>query len=163
MISATGIASTYQGRHMKNIACLCLGIMGLIGLAAPSFAQGPRAQIEAANAKFTALAAQGDSAGLAGLYAKDGAVMPVGGEPIRGTEAVAKFWAGALASGVAAVELKTVEVYGLGRTATEVGEYTLRDKAGKMLDRGKYIVIWKHEDGGWKLLRDMFSTNLPKT
>ena len=79
----------------------------------------------------------------------------------RGSEAIAKFWQSAFASGVAAIELKTVEVYGQDTTATEVGEYALRDKVGKVLDRGKYIVIWRHDDGQWKLLRDMFSSNVP--
>jgi ketosteroid isomerase-like protein len=134
--------------------------MALIGFTTASFAAEVRAAIEAANAKFSALAAQGDGATLAGLYAKDGAVMPAGSAPVRGAEAIAKFWQGAFASGVAAIELKTVEVYGQGPTATEVGEYALRDKAGKLLDRGKYIVIWHNEGGQWKLLRDMFSTNL---
>ena len=146
---------------MKNGACLCLAVMALIGFATPSLAAGVRAAIEAANAKFSALAAQGDGAALAKLYAKDGAVMPAGSEPIRGTEAIAKFWQSAFASGVAAIELKTVELYGEGMTAAEVGEYALRDKVGKVLDRGKYVVIWRHDDGEWKLLRDMFSTNMP--
>ena len=146
---------------MKNAACLCLAVMALIGFATPSLAADVRAAIEAADAKFSALVAQGDGAALARLYAKDGAVMPAGSAPIHGTEAIAKFWQSALASGVAAVELKTVEVYGQGVTATEVGEYALHDKVGKVLDRGKYIVIWRHEDGQWKLLRDMFSTNEP--
>ncbi len=87
--------------------------------------------------------------------------MPAGGEPARGTQAIQKFWQGAIASGVAGVELKTVELYGGGKTATEVGEYALLDKAGKTLDRGKYIVIWKQEGGDWKLLRDMFFSNQP--
>ena len=139
----------------------CFAVLGLIGSATPSLAEGVRSQIQAANAKFVAVAAQGNGAALAGLYAKDGAVMPAGFEPIRGTEAIAKFWSSALASGVAAIELTTVEVYGRGPTATEVGEYALRDKTGKTLDKGKYIVIWKHEGNGWKVLRDMFSTNLP--
>ena len=146
---------------MKNGARLGLiAAMALIGFALPSFAAGVRAAIESANAKFSALAARGDGPALAGLYAKDGAVMPAGSEPIRGTQAIAKFWQGALDSGVAAIDLKTVEVYGEGTTATEVGEYALRDKAGKVLDRGKYIVIWRQQDGQWKLLRDMFSTNV---
>jgi ketosteroid isomerase-like protein len=132
--------------------------MALIGFASPSRAAEVRAAIESANAKFSALAAQGDGAALAGLYATDGAVMPAGSEPIRGSQAIAKFWQSALDSGVAAIELKTVEVYGQGTTATEVGEYALHDK---VLDRGKYIVIWRHQDGQWKLLRDMFSTNVP--
>ena len=148
---------------MKNCAALCLAIIALIGLNTPSFAAeaGVRAAIDSANAKFVALAAKGDSAALAELYAKDGAVMAAGSEPVRGTQAIAKFWGGAIASGVTGVEVKTLEVYGSGKTATEVGEYTLLDKEGKTLDRGKYIVIWKHEDSGWKLFRDMFSTNLP--
>jgi ketosteroid isomerase-like protein len=146
---------------MKNCACLCLAAMALIGFATASLAAGVRTAIEAADAKFSSLAAQGDGTALSTLYAKDAAVMPAGQEPIRGTEAIAKFWQSALASGVAAIELKTIEVYGQGKTATEVGEYALRDKAGKVLDRGKYIVIWRNDDGEWKLLRDMFSTNMP--
>jgi len=146
---------------MKNSACLSLAVMALIGCITPSLAADARAAIEAANAKFSALAAQGDGAKLAGLYAKDGAVMPAGSEPLRGTEAIAKFWQSAFTSGVAAIDLKTVEVYSQGATATEVGEYALRDKTGKLLDRGKYIVIWHNEGGQWKLLRDMFSTNAP--
>ncbi len=146
---------------MKNRVCLYLALVTVIGFATPSLAAGARAAIEAANAKFSALAAQGDGATLAALYAKDGAVMPAGSDPIRGTEAIAKFWQSAFASGVTAIELKTIEVYGQGATASEVGEYALRDKAGKLLDRGKYIVIWHDEGGQWKLLRDMFSSNVP--
>jgi uncharacterized protein (TIGR02246 family) len=146
---------------MKNLARLCLAFTALIALSAPAFADAVREGIEAANAKFAELAAHGDAAGLASLYATDGAVMPAGSEPVRGAQAIQKFWAGALASGVAAIELKTVEVYGQGKTATEVGEYALRDKSGKMLDHGKYVVVWRQKNGEWKLLRDMFSSNVP--
>ena len=119
-----------------------------------------RSAIEAANAQFSAAAAKGDAAALAALYTVDGQVMPAGSDPVRGQAAIQKFWAGALNSGVAAVVLKTVEVYGHGRVATEVGEYQLQDKGGKTLDHGKYIVIWRSVGDGWKLLRDMFSTNV---
>ena len=135
------------------LACTCL--------TPAAFADGVKAAIEAANAQFSAAAAKGDGAALAALYSLDGQVMPAGSDPIRGTEAIQKFWQGALDSGVAAIGLKTIDVFGHGPTATEVGEYELRDKAGKVLDHGKYIVVWQHADGKWKLLRDMFSTNVP--
>jgi uncharacterized protein (TIGR02246 family) len=135
------------------LACLCL--------APAAYADSARTAIEAANVQFSAAAAKGDGAALAALYSKDGQVMPAGSAPIRGTEAIQKFWQGALDSGVAAVSLKTIDVFGRGPTATEVGEYELHDKAGAVLDHGKYIVIWRHVDGTWKLLRDMFSTNVP--
>jgi ketosteroid isomerase-like protein len=127
----------------------------------PAYADGVKAAIEAANVQFSAVAAKGDGAALASLYAPQAQVMPPGSAPIRGPEAIQKFWQGAFDSGISAVDLKTLEVFGRGPTATEVGEYELRDKAGKSLDHGKYIVVWQHVDGQWKLLRDMFSTNVP--
>jgi len=120
-----------------------------------------RPAIEAANAQFSAAAARGDGSGLAALYAADGQVLPAGGEVIQGTDSIQKFWQGALDSGIAAIGLKTLEVFAHGSTATEVGQYELRDKAAKVLDHGKYIVVWRGEGGKWKLLRAMFSTNVP--
>ena len=133
--------------------------LACLWLTPAAFADGVKAAIKAANVQFSAAAAKGDGAALAALYSPDGQVMPAGSDPIRGAEAIQKFWQGALDSGVAAIGLKTVEVFGQGSTATEVGEYELHDKAGKVLDHGKYIVVWQHTDGKWALLRDMFSTN----
>ena len=136
---------------VASIGCVCQA----------AYADGVRSAIEAANAVFSAAAAKGDGAGMAALYVAEGQVMPAGSEPIRGTAAIQKFWQGALDSGIAGVGLKTLEVFAQGATATEVGQYELRDKAGKVLDHGKYVVVWRHESGKWKLLRDMFSTNVP--
>lgn len=131
----------------------------IVCLASPVYADEVRSAIEAANAQFSASAAKGDGAGLAALYTADGQVLPAGSEPVRGFDAIQKFWQGALDSGVAGVALKTIEIFGHGQTATEVGQYELRDKAGNVIDRGKYIVVWRHEGGKWKLQRDMFSSN----
>jgi len=139
-------------------AAVCLAATHLTPAA---YADGTKSAIEAANAQFSAAAAKGDGAAMAALYAADGQVMPAGSNPIRGTEAIQKFWQGVLDSGIATVELKTVEVFGHGPIATEVGAYKLRDKAGKELDHGKYIVVWRRVEGQWKLLLDMFSTNVP--
>jgi uncharacterized protein (TIGR02246 family) len=130
-------------------------------LSRTAHADATRAAIEAANARFAAAAAQADGAALAALYTPDAQVMPAGSGPITGREAIQKFWQGALDSGIGSIGLKTLEVFGQGPTATEVGQYELRDKTGKILDQGKYIVIWRHSNGVWNLLRDMFSTNAP--
>ncbi len=145
---------------LTGLICTVAFVAGMC-LTPAAYADAVKAAIEAANAQFSAAAAKGDGAALVALYSPDGQVMPAGSEPVRGTEAIQKFWQGALDSGVAAIVLKTVEVFGHGPTATEVGEYELRDKTGKVLDHGKYIVVWRHVDGNWKLLRDMFSTNIP--
>jgi hypothetical protein len=54
---------------------------------------------------FAAAAAKADSASIAALYSLDAQVMPAGNEPIRGREAIERFWRGALDSGIAAVRL----------------------------------------------------------
>jgi ketosteroid isomerase-like protein len=63
--------------------------------------------------------------------------------------------------GVKRAQLDTREVEGHGDTAIEVGAYTLFGEGDQALDNGKYIVIWKKEDGQWKLHRDIFNSNLP--
>lgn len=44
-----------------------------------------------------------------------------------------------------------------------VYEMTFKDASGKMkMDKGKYLTLWKREaDGTWKMLYDMFNSDLP--
>ncbi len=119
-----------------------------------------RGAITAVNAAVGAAFAKGDAAAVAGFYAPDGQVLPVGMDPVKGTEALKTFWQGAMKAGVAGVTLSTIEVYPAGNTATEVGTYVLTDKSGKQIDHGKYVVIWRKVGLQWKLLRDIFSTNV---
>jgi ketosteroid isomerase-like protein len=53
-------------------------------------------------------------------------------------------------------------VNGNGETAWEDGRYTLLGTNGSTMDDGKYIVVWKHEADGWKMYRDMWSSNSPQ-
>ncbi len=84
------------------------------------------------------------------------------GKPIAGTDAIRKFWKEKFDAGLTGANLKTLEVYigSDGETATEVGQYKL--VAGyKPADEGKYVVIWKHTQEGWKLHRNILTTHHP--
>jgi ketosteroid isomerase-like protein len=35
------------------------------------------------------------------------------------------------------------------------------DKSGKTADQGTYMVVWRHEDGKWRLFRDNFASSVP--
>jgi len=120
-----------------------------------------RAEIEAANRQFEAAAAKGDGKAVAALYTASGQALPAGSGVVSGTEALAAFWQGVLDSGVKGVRLKTLEVDSAGEMAHEVGEYQLLDAAGKILDQGKYVVIWKKDGGRFKLHRDIWTTSMP--
>jgi hypothetical protein len=56
-------------------------------------------------------------------------------------------------------KLTTLEVEAHGDSAHEVGAYELSDASGKVLDRGKYVVIWKRDAARWKLHRDIWTTS----
>ncbi len=137
--------------------------LGVVLMAGPvtAQAQGPRAAIEAANAKFSADYAKGDAAAVAAHYTAAGQAFPPNGEIARGREAIQKLWKGAMDAGVKGVKLITLEVEAHGDTAHEVGTYVLVGEGGKTLDNGKYIVIWKRDGGLWKLHRDIWNTSMP--
>lgn len=119
-----------------------------------------RQEIESANRAFEATFARGDAEGMASLYTRNGQLLPTGSRIVSGREAVAGFWQGAFDMGLTRAELETVEVEGRGDTAVEVGRYTLSGAGGQVMDRGKYIVVWKQEDGQWKLHRDIWNTSV---
>ena len=115
--------------------------------------------IVAANQKFMLAFGRGDAAGVAGLYAEDGQVLPPSSEPITGRPGIQAFWQGAMDMGIQAAKLETLEVVHHGDAAYEVGRYALEGAGGQPIDRGKYVVIWQHHDEGWKLHRDIWNTS----
>lgn len=120
-----------------------------------------KGEIEAANSEFMALVSKGDSVGLANYYAVDAKLMGPNERAMTGREAIQTGMAGIINAGIAKADLKLIDVWGAGEVVAEEGELTLFDKAGTQLDKGKYIVLWKKEDGKWKLFRDLFNSDLP--
>lgn len=120
-----------------------------------------REVIEAADKKFMALYRQGDAAGVAALYTDDAVFMPPNMDFIQGKEAIQATFAGLMAMGIKELVFDVVEVDHCGDHAIEMSRYQLKGAAGQVLDQGKYIVVWKHEHGAWKLHRDIFNTSMP--
>lgn len=120
-----------------------------------------RAAVAAANENFMATFKRGDAAGIAALYTVNGQVLPPNGDFVTGKEAIEGFWRAIMDMGIKEAKLEIVEVEGHGDTAIEVSKYTLQGDEGQVLDTGKYIVIWKQQDGDWKLHRDIFNSSMP--
>ena len=112
------------------------------------------AAIRAADDNLESTFGQGDSQGMSGLYTEDGMLLPTGSEPVRGKPDIQAFWQGAMDMGIKGLGLEIVELEDHGSTAIEVGNYTLTSEGGEVIDRGKYVVVWKQEDGNWKLHRN---------
>jgi uncharacterized protein (TIGR02246 family) len=119
-----------------------------------------RAAIESGNRRVMEAIQRRDAAGLAALYTAAGQVLPPGSDLVSGKEKIEAFWRGAMNLGIARAELETVELQPGGDHAVEVGRYTLLGEDGQTIDKGKYLVVWKQEGGGWKLHRDIWNSNL---
>lgn len=120
-----------------------------------------RAAVEAGNREWVAAFLRGASQAIGNLYTTTAQAFPPQGDIVRGREAIARMWQGAIDSGIKGVALATLEVEASGDTAHEVGTYSLMGDGGKVLDSGKYVVVWKKEDGKWRLHRDIWNTSMP--
>ncbi len=119
-----------------------------------------KAEIEAANKEFMAFFAAGDSVGLANLYTLDAKFMNTGAPAITGRKNIQSGFSGIIKSGISRADLRTIEVWGTEDLITEEGELSLFVEETEVY-QGKYIVVWKKDDGKWKLFRDIFNSNLP--
>ncbi len=63
--------------------------------------------------------------------------------------------------GVKDVKLITDDISGNADIISETGRYEIYADENKLLDKGKYVVVWKPENGGWKMYRDIFNTSMP--
>ena len=44
---------------------------------------------------------------------------------------------------------------------SEVGKYELMGDKDMSMDKGKFIVIWKNDNGKWKMYRDVWNSDMP--
>jgi len=118
-----------------------------------------RTQIESVNAQIGNAFKRGDATALAGFYTSGAELLPAHSDFVRGSSAIRAFWQSAIDTGLTGASLETIDVEGHGDTAIEIGRYRLVAAGGVVADHGKYIVVWKNDNGTWKLHRDIWTTS----
>jgi ketosteroid isomerase-like protein len=119
-------------------------------------------EIRVANGEFMAAVSEKDGEALGAMYTQDAQLLPPNEEIVSGRAAIQDYWQAGLDAGAfAEAKLTTDEAEGFGDTAWEVGRYALQDSTGNTIDEGKYVVIWKSTDAGWKLHRDIWNSSRP--
>jgi uncharacterized protein (TIGR02246 family) len=117
-----------------------------------------RSKIIDTNRRLMEALSRGDAAAMAACYTDDALLLPPNHEPV-GRSGIEAFWRAAREAGAGSIMLDTVEVEEMGDTAWEFGRYELKDREGRDFDKGKYIVVWKQVKEGWRLHRDIWSSN----
>jgi ketosteroid isomerase-like protein len=92
-------------------------------------------------------------------YTVNARILPPGADMISGRDNIREFWKGAIAQlGVTSAKLASVDVQAQGDVIVEIGRAILSLAAGAIAT-GKYVVVWKREDGDWKWHIDIWNLN----
>ena len=123
-----------------------------------------RSVIEAFNKKLMAAVKRGDVTEVANIYRSDVRVLPPYMEMLKGRQAAQAIWQGGIEMGIKEVSLETTEVTEGEGVACEIGRYIhiIQPSGGETItDKGKYVVIWKQEEGNWKIDTEIWNSSLP--
>ena len=122
------------------------------------------AKIAEVNKGWLAMVASGDAEGVGNLYTADGVFMMSNTEIITGPEAIGDTWAGLMKLPGVSITFKTsqLDIAKAGDLASDRGTYDLSfdGEGGRVRDVGKYVVVWRKVDGEWKIVADIFNSDL---
>jgi ketosteroid isomerase-like protein len=123
-----------------------------------------RAALQKMNQSYGQAFLKGDSAAFVNCYTPDACIMPANSPEICGIQGQVAFFKFAYQSGVRNIIFNTVSLFGLTtQFVTEQGNYEMFGENNIPIGKGKYLVLWKKTPLGWKMYRDMFSSNKPVT
>lgn len=97
----------------------------------------------------------GDTEKLGGFYAASGRVIPSGGAPIEGRDAIAKFFAGIRGNGLTKHDIKVASVIDRGDTVIASGTWNLTgpgEKGEGASFGGNWVNVLAREGAGWQIL-----------
>ena len=115
-----------------------------------------------ADAEWSKVAAAKDLDKTVSFYADDAMVLPPNQPMVTSKTGIRDLWKGFF-DGLTDISWKTsrVEMAKSGDMGCLIGTYAMTMKDGSK-DTGKYCEVWKKQaDGKWKVVTDMFSSDLP--
>jgi ketosteroid isomerase-like protein len=140
-----------------------LAIFSLVVLATAARAEDLRAAMEAANMQFLKAFNTPDPAGFLPLYTADAVLLFAGAPPIRGPEAIMRFWESRIRAGVRDHTFELIEAGADGKLAYQLsraGVQLVRDDGQRTPSFGYTVrVLERQGDGSWKAKLHMFNFN----
>jgi ketosteroid isomerase-like protein len=129
---------------------------------APSFSlDSVKTAIAASNKIFGESFATGDSTAFANCYTSDACINVTGMPRMCGTQALTAFFNGGVKMGINNIVITTEEVMGSKDAVVETGKYEMFVGNKVSAEKGKFIVVWKEENGKWKMHRDIWNSDAP--
>jgi uncharacterized protein (TIGR02246 family) len=112
---------------------------------------------------FEQAMANGNAQEVSMCYTMDAEFMSPNMPLFAGRANIEAAIAGYIQQGFTQYKVTSTIVYGNVGIVGVQGTYTLSQQGGKNQDIGKTIQLWKEEDGGWRIFRDCFNSDLAAT
>lgn len=125
--------------------------------------ESARQAIEDKNKAFAEAMMKGDSTVLIDFYADDARVLYPGAEMITGKSEIAKIISKQIKNPTKEFKLETIQLSGTEDNLIEIGTYSLGDGHGHVMDRGKYVCIFKKVGDQWKCHTDIWNSSMHQT
>lgn len=93
-------------------------------------------------------------------YCKDAEVFSPGVPAVKGRNAIIGFFYQNGTNKETKIDLPVGNIYGNEELVVEEGTYNFPYGKGGSIDKGKFIAIWKQEDGKWKMYREIWNTDI---
>lgn len=117
-------------------------------------------QIQKAAENFSAAYVRGDYKTMLTHYVDDAVLMPPGQDMIYGKEAIYKFWTRDTAYHQVFHKTKSDKLEIKGTVAFDNGYWyseSVYNGKSRPLASGKYLIIWRKENGEWKMYHDIWN------
>lgn len=119
-----------------------------------------KAHIVKMNESYTQRFTTKDTLYFIDRYCKDAQVLSPNMPLVAGRDSIIKFFRGDGSGTDVTMELPIGNVYGNKDLVVEEGTYNFPDGKGGSFDKGKFIALWKQEDGKWKLYREIWNSDI---
>jgi len=148
-----------------TVCCLTLLALHCDQQQKPDTRAADEATIRSINPAWFKAYNAGDVSTIVALYAEDAVVNGPGVPAARGQAAIREFFmkdvAASTAAGMTLNPGSTTDAGVSGDLGWEWGTFTVTDKSGATVDRGKYVTVCARKDGKWLITRDIWNSDGP--
>lgn len=117
--------------------------------------------IDNKNNQFTQAHITGDTSFLNNIFTRDARVLAPNSKIVTGRSAIALVNLAYINFGITEFREETTALYGNGDYLINEGTYFMKYGANNIIDKGKFINIWKKIDGDWRLYSNIWNTDIP--
>ena len=100
----------------------------------------------------------GDSVALGNMYMEDAEIIP----STVGRNNITKAFGNMIRDSITGSSFKTTKLWGNDQLLVEDGTGTWYHTNGSAVGSGRYLLVWKKDDGKWKILRDTWFSDKKK-